>query len=248
MAHDDVKKFYNETMPAKFGTDYEHNRWFRDDIQRAGYDLTLRAIGMHVLSNNLLSPVRMFELGPGAGTWTKHLRNRFPGAYIDLVDISKEMLARAQASLGVHDNLRYIESDILDWKPEGTYDFFFSSRVLEYIGDKKQFCKKIFDTLSADGRGFVITKMPHYTREKLLRRKTSALHGGQISPITLVALLRDAGFEDVVAYPVTVSIPLFHNASLNLHVGKILSNYPIGLLGMFFAESYAVVFRKPQKV
>ena len=80
MQNDSVKKFYNETMPGKFGDDYEHHRWFRDPIQKAGFYLTLRAIGRHVLSDERLDPVRILELGPGAGTWTKFLVKRFPNA------------------------------------------------------------------------------------------------------------------------------------------------------------------------
>lgn len=245
MANEDVKQFYNEKMPKKFGTDYEHERWFRDPIQRAGYDLTLRAIARHVLTDERLHPKRIFELGPGAGTWTKFLVKKFPEAQIDLLDISREMLGRAQEALAKEKHIRYTETDILDWKPEGKYDFFFSSRVLEYIEDKKKFCDTIYSALESGGRGFLITKMPHYARERFLGRRSSDLHQGQISPGALIDALRGAGFKDVVAYPVTMSIPLLHSPKLNVAFGKLLGAYSLGPVGMFFAESYSVVFRKP---
>ncbi len=245
MSHQDVKEFYNTYMPNKFGDDYEHERWFRDEIQRAAYHLTLRAVSKHVLSDDRLDPLRVLELGPGAGTWTKFLAKRFPDAKIDVVDISREMLSRAKRALAKEPHVTFTEADMLEWKPKHTYEFFFSSRVLEYIDDKEAFCEKLAGMLHPGGRGFVITKMPHYQRERLLGRKVSALHRGQIEPGQLIALLRDAGFMDVVAYPVTVSIPLLHSAKWNARIGRFLDQYPLGPIGMMLSESYGVVFRKP---
>ncbi len=244
MEHNAVKAFYNEKMPEKFGDDYEYKRWFITPIQKAGYDLTKLAIQRYVTTNETLNPPRILELGPGAGTWTKLLVLRFPDAYIDLVDISKEMLARAKRAIGENPHVRTIESDILDWTPEGEYQYFFSSRVLEYIHDKNAFCKKIFSALSSGGSGFLITKMPHYERERFLGRKSSELHQGQIAPSALRTALREAGFIDVDCYPVTMSVPLLHSPRLNFLLGKFFGKFTVDPVSMFFAESYCVVFRK----
>lgn len=232
-------------MPKKLGADYEHSRWFKDPIQKAGYDLTKAAIERHLISDDTLNPARIAELGPGAGTWTKLLVKRFPDAYIDLVDISNEMLTRAKAALEKNERIRYIESDVLDWTPEGKYDLFFSSRVIEYISDKTAFAKKVSGLLQNGGRGFIITKMPHYARDRFLGRAKSEFHQGQIAPAVLMQELRNAGLIDVDMYPVTVSIPLLNSASVNLAVGKFLAPYALGLFGMTVAESYCVLFRKP---
>ncbi|OGZ13043.1 MAG: hypothetical protein A3C93_04585 [Candidatus Lloydbacteria bacterium RIFCSPHIGHO2_02_FULL_54_17] len=245
MSNDDIRAFYDRTMPEKLGDDYEHARWFADPLRKAGYDLTKGAIERHVTGDDSLEPVRILELGPGAGTWTKLLLARFPDAYFDLLDISEEMLARAKAALGAKEHIRYITSDVMQWTPEGKYDYFFSSRVLEYIDDKKGFCVKVFSALEPGGRGFLITKMPHYERERFLGRKTSQFHGGQIAPGALCDELRAAGFIDIDAYPVTTSIPLLHFAWLNLLFGKLFARFTLGPIGMFFAESYCVLFRKP---
>lgn len=245
MENELVKVFYNETMPAKFGDDYERERWFADPVRRAGYTLTKEAIERHVLSDESLDPARILELGPGAGTWTKLLRARFPDAYFDLVDISKEMLARARAALGSNEHIRYSESDILEWAPEGTYEYFFSSRVLEYIADKKRFAAKVFTLLEPGGQGFLITKMPHYERERFLGRTTSEFHGGQIAPVALRDELLAAGFIDVDCYPVTTSVPLLHSAIANLWFGRVFARFTLGPVSLLFAESYCVLFRKP---
>lgn len=246
MANEDAKNFYNDIMPEKFGDDYEHERWFKDPIQEAGYKLTKDAITRHVLEDDSLNPVRVLELGPGAGTWTKILIGHFPDAYFDLLDISGEMLDRAHEALGEKDRVRFIESDVLTWDPEGAYDYFFSSRVLEYIEDKKKFCEKIFSVLEPCGRGFLITKMPHYERERFLGRHSSEFHQGQIAPGALRDTLTAAGFIDVDVYPVTTSIPLLHSARVNLLFGKFFARFTLGPISMFFAESYCVLFRKPE--
>jgi SAM-dependent methyltransferase len=245
MENEAAKEFYNTVMPEKFGDDYEYTRWFKDSIRRAGYAQTKSAIERHVLSREGLEPTRILELGPGAGTWTRFLIERFPDTYIDLLDISSEMLARSRSTLGVNDKLNFIEADILKWTPEGTYDFFFSSRVLEYISDKRAFAKKVFESLAPGSNAFLITKMPHYERERFLGRKTSDFHHGQIAPVALKDTLHEAGFIDVDLFPVTVSVPLLRSAILNRLFGAILARWKLGPFGMFFTESYCVLFRKP---
>jgi trans-aconitate methyltransferase len=173
------------------------------------------------------------------------LLQRFPDAAIDLVDISKEMLARVRSAIGEREELRFIESDINIYKPEFKYDYFFSSRVLEYIDDKQKFCARIFSILKKGSRGFLITKMPHYKREKFLRKGKSTLHHGQIAPDELKALLHEAGFVDIHMFPVTMVFPLLHSARLNKLVGILFETKAIGRVGSFFAESYCVTFRKP---
>ena len=246
MQNNDIKNWYNSVIPERDAEGaYEYDRWFKDPVQRAGYRLTKEAITRHVLSDDSLNPVRILELGPGAGTWTKLLVGHFPDAYIDLLDISKAMLDRAEKAVGNKEQLSYIESDVLTWEPEGKYDFFFSSRVLEYINDKTKFCEKIYRVLEPEGRGFLITKMPHYERERFLGRRSSEFHEGQITPGALRDTLVAAGFIDVDCYPVTTSIPLFRSAPLNLFFGKFFARFPLGPISMFFAESYCVLFRKP---
>ena len=248
MSNTDIKNWYNAVIPKRDAEGaYEYDRWFKNPIQRAGYEMTKQAIVRRVFDDDSLNPVRILELGPGAGTWTKLLVGHFPDAYIDLLDISKEMLGRARQALGDKERVRYIESDILRWELEGKYDYFFSSRVLEYIDDKEKLCRKIFSALEEEGRGFLITKMPHYKRERFLGREMSEFHEGQIAPGALRDALLAAGFIDVDCYPVTTSIPFLHSARANMFFGKLFAKWPLGPVSVFFAESYCVLFRKPEQ-
>lgn len=248
MTDHDPKKFYNEVMPGKFGNDYEFSRWHKNPIQHVGYLLTKRSIEKHVLSKGAPTPFRIIELGPGAGTWTKLLVGRFPDTEILAVDISREMLDRAEQAIKntfPNAQIKFHESDFLLFDDTRRCDLFFSSRVLEYIDDKRSFTEKIAQLLTPRGKGYVITKMPHYDRDRLLGRKAQRFHTGQINPDALSGLFQESGLVVEGVYPVTVSVPFLHLPWLNHLFGKFLQSWRLNWFSAFFAESYCVVVRKP---
>ena len=247
MPNSDIRKFYNESMPKKFGDNYEYNRWFRTPLLHAGYRMTRDVIEEHIINDASINPSRVLELGPGAGTWTKMLLERFPKATLHLLDISREMLDRAKKALPYGRDITYTESDIQAWKPDGQYDLFFSSRVLEYVDDKQLMLEKIKNALAPAGVGFIITKMPHDERDRFFGRSKPEIHRGQISPVALKELLQRNGFIDVELYPVTMSVPVLHFGWLNMTFRKFFSGKALGPIGMLFSESYAVLFRKAHR-
>jgi ubiquinone/menaquinone biosynthesis C-methylase UbiE len=232
-------------MPEKFGADYEHGRWFADEIKRAGYVMTRDTIREHLLSDDTLSPTSILELGPGAGTWSKVLAERFPSTPMTLVDISTEMLDRAKRALAGHEHVRYIRTDILDWTPDRAYDLFFSSRVIEYIDEKRALVEKVFDLLAPGGVGFLITKYPHYLRTRVLGRDVAPLHRGQIAPGRLAGFLRSTGFQHIEVFPAAMSLPVLRSPASNLALGRLFGSRHLGFLGSCCAESYAIRFQKP---
>lgn len=243
MSTKDPRKFYNEVMPEKFGADYEYRRWHADPIREIGYRQTLRVVD-RFLSDLERSPKRILEIGPGAGTWTKRIIARFPKADLTLLDISSEMLSRATKAIG-GGRVRTVESDLLAYHPEEQFDLVFSSRVIEYIESKRAVVERLENILAPGGVGFVITKMPHYERERIMGRETSVFHRGQISPEALRGMLLEEGFEITRAYPVTFSVPLLHSALANRIAGMLLRRFPLGPFVAQFTESYCVAFRKP---
>lgn len=243
MNRDDARKHYDSDMPKKFGDDYEFRRWHETPIKEAGYGATLDAVTRHVLEDPTLSPKRILELGPGAGTWTRFLLGRFPDAHFDLVDISEQMIERSRRALGEPNNVQYVVSDIFDHTAE-PYDFIFSSRVLEYIPEKAEFAEKVSDLLVSGGRGFVITKMPHYGRAALAGRTFSAFHQGQIAPEMLGKFLDQAGIAVDGVHPVTVSVPGLRIAPLNRAIAKMLSGGSVNPLSSALLESYALSISK----
>lgn len=241
----DPKKFYNETMPEKFGDDYEQVRWHKDGIREAQYKMTATAVTKHLLSLRDLDPRRVLEIGPGVGTWTKLLLDRYPKASFDLVDISGEMLKRAAIALPGDRHIHFIEHDITTWDPEGSYHIAMSIRAIEYIHGKAQFVKTMYDALAPGGVGFIVTKTPHYDRQRLLGIPFSYFHKWQVTPEVLVALLEDAGFTDIAVYPAAMSFPVIHFGWTNRLLYGVIGRGPLNKFSEFFAESYCVRFRKP---
>lgn len=244
MHRDDARAHYDAQMPQKFGDDYEYRRWHETPIKEAGYQATRAAIERHVLSAADIRPKRVLEIGPGAGTWSKLLLERYPDASFDLVDISEQMIARSRAALGSPANVTYHLCDIFEYDAP-PYDLLFSSRMLEYVPEKAEFAERLAGLLAPGAQGFLITKMPHYRRAALTGRQFSAFHQGQIAPEELAKHLTRAGLEIVGIYPVTVSVPGVPIAALNAAVAKQVSGSMLGPISGSLAESYAIKVAKP---
>lgn len=239
----DIGEIFDTKIREKYDGDYEYNRWFKNSVTRAGYEMTLKSIKEHFLNENFHF-LDYIELGPGPGTWTKLFIEKNKTASFDLVDISSEMLKLAKNNLRGHQNIRYFESDFLDFKPDKNYDLFFSSRALEYIRDKESAVKKIADLLKSGGRGFIITKTPKYLRSRILMRQIPEIHRHQISPGKLSVILSKNQFRNIEIYPATMNFPLLHSTRLNKLLYQLLGGYKLNFINRFFAESYCIKFMK----
>lgn len=244
METDEIKTVYNKIVKDKHQGEYEYNRWFKTPILKAGYDMTRRSIEYHLLSDSGASFHNYLELGSGAGTWTKLFAEKYNNACFDLVDISSEMLGIAKNALVKYRNVNFFESDFLEFNPEKNYDFFFSSRAIEYFPDKNLLAEKIVNLLKDGGRGFIITKTPKYLRRKILGKKTSAFHENQIDPRKLGRVLKEKGCGEIEIFPVTVSFPLFGSVCVNMFLYKIFCKYHLNFVSRFFSESYCIKFKR----
>ncbi len=250
MKNIEVGKKYNQDIQQKFKGNYEHYRWFKNGISRAGYEMTLKTIKRHLKDEQFFystdKPLLALELGPGHGTWTKEILKMLAPIELDLVDISAEMLKLARQRFGNKNNIHYFQSDFLAFKAGKQYDLFFSVRALEYIEPKAEAIKKISSLLRPGGFGFIITKTPKYWRSKILRRPLKDLHKNQISPLKLKRLLRQNGFLSVKIYPAAMSWPFWPSARMNLRLYRLFGGLPLNFISQFFAESYCVCFKKDE--
>lgn len=242
MKTEDVKKIYNSAVKEKFKSDYEYNRWFKNEILKAGYEMEKKFLEYHLPNGDSLR--ECLELGPGPGTWTKILADKYSGAHIDLVDISEEMLKLAKKSLAEFKEVGFFESDFLRFSADKKYDFFFSSRAIEYFPDKAELARKIAGILKSGGEGFIITKTAKYFINKILRRKISNLHKGQISPKYLKRLLLQNGFKDIRLYPAGMSFPFIKSPKINKLLFRIFHKQRLNFVSKFFSESYCAKFIK----
>lgn len=241
-----VRDTYNKLVGEKLHGDYEYDRWFKNPGLKAGYDMTKDTIEEFVLPEMKKMRVKkIFELGPGAGTWTELILGTIPATHLDLLDISREMLKVSKNRLNrLSDKIDFIEADFLDYEVKERYDAFFSCRVLEYLNDKAKAVKKISELLIKDGQGYIITKTPHYFRQKIAGRKLPLFHQGQISPQRLKKLLQQQGMRNIRIYPVTMHLCLFNIIEGNRFLYKMFGKKPLNWFSQFFSESYLVKFKK----
>lgn len=74
------------------------------------------------------APRRVTDLGCGPGNRTRQLVERWPGAVVDAVDSSAEMVTRARAA-GIDARL----ADVADWTPEPDTDVVVCNAVLQWV-------------------------------------------------------------------------------------------------------------------
>ena len=185
--------------------DYEFNRWFSERGQRENYHAMREAIQHHLRD---IPFGRCLEVGCGPGTWTRVLREARPLASFTLVDLSKVMLGKARENLG-DDGFTYVAGDFLAVRVDRKFDFFFSSRAIEYVPDQPLFVRKVGELLLPGGRVLIVTKNPHHLSRRLegLVRSPNVVHSGQIAYSDLIGLLQESGFRDVKAFPCVVTFP-----------------------------------------
>ena len=240
----DPKTFYDNVMPKKVRSGYEDARWHANSLLSAQYRMMTDALNRFVVPQVQLVR-RVLEVGPGPGTWTKLLLKASSAARYTLVDISQEMLAQARVGLKDYANVQFIERDFLKFESSEPFDFFFSSRAIEYMPDKRATVKKITSLLLPGGRGVIVTKMPKPFFDWMRGRGSRALHGAQIGPATLVGLLRSNGLIIEEIRTTTATVPFIGSASINGLVYRFLRHIPLFFPLTIFAESYLITFRKP---
>jgi len=224
----------------KYQNDYEFNRWFVRDRNRAEYAMTYLAI-KHSLKG--ISFNTCLEFGPGPGTWTRLLFRANPEARFDLVDISKEMKNQFRLEMRGGERVNYMVSDVMEYSVEQPYDLFFSSRMVEYLDDKVAFFKKLPNLVKVGGAGVILTKNPFHG----VRKSKKPAHQGQISMPEMKSLLESNGFSDVRFHPVVIRLPIisrFTSAVSERIFHKHIDKEPNLQAANRTIESYLVTFKK----
>ena len=241
MDTDKVKKKYDSDIQNKYKDGYESGRWFSSEVQKASYYMTLDRIKNFAILINFNT---CLELGPGHGTWTKELLATHKNAHFDLIDISSEMLKLVKERFKDRSNINYIEGDWLKYELNTKYDFFFSIRAVEYIPQKEKVVEKIMHSLKPQGEGFIITKTPKYLRNKILGRKISDFHSGQILPGKFKKLFFNNGAKNIELYPASLIFPMLRSVKMNNILNKLFGKKKLNIISQFFSESYCIKFTK----
>jgi SAM-dependent methyltransferase len=113
--------------------------WASDDVLKSGkiwIDEYVMPVMDQLYAAGYPSEMRMLELGCGAGRMTVAFSSIF--GYVDAVDISAEMIARAKDSVRDCRNVAFHVTNGADLSmfSDGTFDFVFSALVFQHIPRK----------------------------------------------------------------------------------------------------------------
>lgn len=95
-------------------------------------------------------PGYVVDLGCGPGTLTAGLCDRWPGAYVEGLDASAEMIDCAHP-LAVTDRLEFGVVDVRDWKPSRPVDVLLSNAMLQWVPEHPQLLERLVDSLAPGG-------------------------------------------------------------------------------------------------
>jgi demethylmenaquinone methyltransferase/2-methoxy-6-polyprenyl-1,4-benzoquinol methylase len=153
---------------------------------------------------------RVLELACGTGLWTERLA-RYTDT-LTALDSSSAVLALNRARVN-DPRVRYIETDLFSWQPDGEYDTVFFSFWLSHVPPERfaPFWEMVRASLTPDGRVFLIdslfeqtsTARDHQLNGPEATTVTRSLNDGQqyeivkvfYTPETLTAKLAPLGWQ-----------------------------------------------------
>ena len=112
---------------------------FGDYRDRPFFDLTARI--------QADGPRHVVDLGCGPGNLTAALAARWPGAAVEGLDSSAEMLAKAGAVAAAAGNLSFSQGDIAAWKPGPDTDVVVSNAALQWVPGHRELLPRWLEAL-----------------------------------------------------------------------------------------------------
>ncbi|MXX86277.1 MAG: methyltransferase domain-containing protein [Acidobacteria bacterium] len=122
----------------------------------------------------------VYDLGCGAGTITRIVADRFPGARVVGLDRSPRMLAKARAEPS---RVEWVHGNIADWEPEQAPDLIFSNAALHWLEDHQALLPRLLDYLAPGGCLAVQMPLSHAQPSHVLMCETLANGGVGGAPL-----------------------------------------------------------------
>lgn len=234
-----VKSYYDKAM-EKLEDDYSEFRWNRSVESRFDYEQTRRTLEKIIEGLKFKSAI---EIGPGDGTWTSLFIKKSDSYTV--IDQSAEMIKRLEHKF-VGYNIKYIQSDFLQYHSTNTHDVLFAIRCFEYFNDKNKALKKIYNMIEKDAFAIVTTKNINFIGSV---SKNKLLHSGQISVKKMLDLAKGVGFDVVAIYPTTLRVKSKYLISRIVFrtlfkIGLILNSRWYNRMWDWATESYTYVLQK----
>lgn len=111
------------------------------------------------------------DLGSGTGELTSLLHDTFKPKSTTGLELSDSMLAKAKRY--ERPGLSFVQGNIENWRPQGTYDLVISNAALQWCGDHVDIFKKIRSALRSHGQIAVQMPMNHHYPTHILAKQMS---------------------------------------------------------------------------
>ncbi|MAF64900.1 MAG: hypothetical protein CMJ84_04480 [Planctomycetes bacterium] len=156
-------------------------------------------VAAQVIEGLLIRPgFQILDLGCGTGWATRLLAQAAPGVGAVGVDVSPEMVARAEELSSLRIRARYEAGsfEALDF-PDGRFDIAFSMEALYYAADLPGAVSEIFRVLKPAGTAEILVDLVEGRPGTETWPEALGLELAVLSPEAWGALFEGAGFEDV---------------------------------------------------
>jgi trans-aconitate 2-methyltransferase len=134
------------------------------------------------------APLRVVDLGCGAGNVTAILRQRFPEAEIVGVDGSEQMLAKARTAAA---DCTFEQADFFQWQPRHRLDLIYSNAALQWVDRHSTLFPRLLSFLTPGG--VLAVQMPnmhaaplHQTSRQLAGTQEWSRELGDVVPIGIL--------------------------------------------------------------
>jgi tRNA (cmo5U34)-methyltransferase len=151
--------------------------------------------------------IRVLDLGCGTGNITKKIKDKFPNAHINCLDLVEEMIQLSKTKLKDYEDIDFVVGDFSDIDFNNNYDLIISSLAIHHIKGKGklEIYKKIFSSLNKNGYFLLCDKVLAVTEhgQKLNHRlynNTEKANFHHDFPSTIIDNLKwfdKAGFKNI---------------------------------------------------
>ncbi|KLU64164.1 tRNA (cmo5U34)-methyltransferase [Desulfosporosinus acididurans] len=96
---------------------------------------------------------QILDIGAGTGLLSSFILEKYPDAFVTLIDLSEKMLDMAKERFVANQNITYIIDDYTKIKFDRKYDVVISSLSIHHLSadEKKQLYQNIYSSLNQDG-------------------------------------------------------------------------------------------------
>ncbi|WP_088225586.1 class I SAM-dependent methyltransferase [Desulfosporosinus sp. FKB] len=96
---------------------------------------------------------QILDIGAGTGLLSSFILEKYPDAFVTLIDLSEKMLDMAKERFVANQNITYIIDDYTKHKFDRKYDVVISSLSIHHLSgdEKKQLYQNIYSSLNQDG-------------------------------------------------------------------------------------------------